>query len=80
MTLQMQIDGVIIPIPTHPYTPRFVIGRGRYRRNGGMPTDSKLNVALELETTCNLEKTLMYVSPAWRCPHHPLRLKETSHS
>jgi hypothetical protein len=32
--------------------------------------ESEGDVAAELGTNCNLEKTIASVCPAWRCPHH----------
>ena len=34
-----------------------------------MSAESEGDVAAELETNCNLGKTMASVCPAWRCPH-----------
>jgi hypothetical protein len=35
-----------------------------------MSAETKGDVAAQLGTNCNLEKTIASVCPAWRCPHH----------
>jgi hypothetical protein len=72
---QNQNDNVIIPFPTHPYTPRFDAGWGKYCRNrAGMSAESEPNVAAELEMTSSLGKDVSCAHPASRCSHQDAAL------
>lgn len=68
---QKQNYGVTVPFPTFPYTPRFDVVRGIFRRNsGGLSVKSEPNVVAQLETTFSLGKGVTCVYPAWQCPNH----------
>jgi hypothetical protein len=67
---QIQNDGVVVPFPTHPRTPRFDVVCESYDQNSdSVSAESEGDVAAELGTKCNLGKTIASVCLAWRCPH-----------
>jgi hypothetical protein len=62
---KIQNDDIVVPFLTHPRTLRFDVVCESYDQNSDdVSAESEGDVAAELGTNCNLEKTIASVCPA----------------